>query len=122
MDGGSGVFESVTASPSPTVVTVSAPVLTASAIANIICSVLAVVFLSVLLCYMVHSYNRDHNRTRIRTALANNKLIDQQNAAAKARAEERTQAEPTRSETVGNTSTASTTNEPQDYLSQPQII
>lgn len=65
------------------------PVLTPSAIANIICSVLAILLLTSLLCYLTHTFNNVERKTRIRTALEANRRIDQQIAAAKARAEQR---------------------------------
>jgi len=76
--------------PGPTSTIPSAPILSPSAIANIISSVLAVVFLTAILCYLVRSYNKNEQKIRIRTSLENNKRIDEQLAAAKARAEQRT--------------------------------
>ncbi len=69
--------------------TESAPILSPSAIANIISSVLAVVFLTLLLCYLMRTFNDTGRTTRIRTTLDNNRKIDQQIAAAKTRAEQR---------------------------------
>ena len=65
------------------------PVLSASAIANIICSGLAIIFLSAILCYLVHSFNVNERKMRLRTTKENNRRIDRQIAAAKARAEQR---------------------------------
>jgi len=67
------------------------PVLSGDAIANIVCSFAAVVFLTSVLCYISYTFNKKERKTRIRTTLANNKLIDQQIAAARARAEVKAQ-------------------------------
>lgn len=83
MEEGSGGFNQST-TPVP------APILSPSAIANIISAVLAVVFLTVVLCYLMRSFNQGERKTRIKTALDNNRRIDEQIAAAKARAEQRT--------------------------------
>ncbi len=50
----------------------------------------AIILLTSLLCYTSYTFSRRERRTRTKTALANNKLIDQQIAAAKANAEQRT--------------------------------
>ena len=65
------------------------PIITGDAIANIVCSVSAIILLTSLLCYTSYTFSRRERRTRTKTALANNKLIDQQIAAAKANAEQR---------------------------------
>lgn len=65
------------------------PILSASAIANIICSVLAIIFLTVILCYLVQSFNKTERETRLMTTKENNRRIDRQIAAAKARTEQR---------------------------------
>ena len=80
---GSGFNESTT-----TMSAMSSPVLSASAIANILCSVGAVVFLTVILCYLMRSFSENERKTRIKTTQENNRRIDDQIAAAKARAEQ----------------------------------
>lgn len=71
--------------------TMREPILSPTAIANIICSVLAVIFLTAVLCYLMRSFSTKERKTRIRTSLENNRRIDEQIAAAKARAEQRVQ-------------------------------
>lgn len=80
---GSGFNESTT----PIVPAESSPILSASAIANILCSVGAVVFLTVILCYLTRTFSEDERKTRIKNSQENNRRIDEQIAAAKARAE-----------------------------------
>ena len=63
------------------------PILTASAIANIICGALAIAFLTGYLCFLMYSFNQSEHKSRVRTALENNRRIDAQIAKAKARAE-----------------------------------
>jgi hypothetical protein len=82
---GSGFNQSTTTTPE-----MSSPILSPSAIANIISAVLAVTFLTIVLCYLMRSFNQNERTTRIRTTLDNNKRIDEQIAAAKARAEQQT--------------------------------
>ena len=67
------------------------PVLSGDAIANIVCSVAAIIFLTSVLCYISYTFSKKERKTRIRTTLANNKLIDQQIAAARARADVKAQ-------------------------------
>lgn len=83
---GSGLINQSTTATIPTM---SAPILSPSAIANIICSVLAIVFLTIVLCYLMRSFNQGERKTRIKTSLENNRRIDEQIAVAKARAEHR---------------------------------
>lgn len=71
-----------------TTTTPAAPILSPSAIANIICGVLALAVLTVALCYLMRSFNRDERKMRVRTSLENNRRIDAQVAAAKTRAEQ----------------------------------
>ena len=68
------------------------PVLSATAIANITCSGLAIIILTSVLCYTFLNFSKTEHRTRVRTALANNKIIDKQLAAAAiAKTEQRNQ-------------------------------
>lgn len=62
------------------------PILSGSAIANIICGVLAIAFLTGYLCYLMYSFSKNERKSRVRTALQNNRQIDEQIARAKARA------------------------------------
>ena len=63
----------------------SEPILTANAIANIVLSGLAIIFLSSVLCYLMATFNQVEHRTRVRTSLERNKQIDRQIAATRAR-------------------------------------
>lgn len=81
MDEGSGNGSNSTMAPPTT------PILSPSAIANIISSVVAVVFLTSVLCYLLRSFNQNQHQSRVRTALENNRLIDEQLAKSKALAE-----------------------------------
>ena len=78
-------------SPSPSEMTPRPPVLSANAIANIVCTAAALIFLTCVLCYITRTFNTQIHKTRVKTALANNRLIEQQIAAAKARAEQKSQ-------------------------------
>ena len=71
--------------------TTPSDILSVNAIINILASVVAVVFLTGFLCYTMHTFNRNEHKNRIRTALENNRLIDQQIAASKARAASKNQ-------------------------------
>lgn len=64
------------------------PILSASAIANIICSVLAIILLTAVLCYLMRTFNKTERDTRLMTTRENNRRIDRQVAAAKARVEQ----------------------------------
>ena len=79
------LFPTPSQSPEPSL---REPVLTGDAIANIVCSGVAIIFLTGLLCYTSYTFSKKERKTRTRTALENNKLIDKQIAAAKARAEQ----------------------------------
>lgn len=61
------------------------PILTADAIANIVLSGVAVIFITVILCYLMITFNQVEHRTRVRTALQRNKQIDRQISAARVR-------------------------------------
>ena len=65
------------------------PILTADAITNIVVSVLAVILLTGLLCYLMITFNQVEHRTRVRTALERNKQIDRQIAASRARQQQK---------------------------------
>lgn len=65
------------------------PILSPSAIANIVCSFAAIVFLSTLLCYITHSFNKNQHKNRIRTTRENNRLIDRQISEARAKQEQK---------------------------------
>ncbi len=76
-----------TSSPPPTTPPPpSGPILSGSAIANIICGVLAVSFLTGYLCYLMYTFSKTERKSRVKTALENNRRIDEQIARAKARA------------------------------------
>lgn len=85
---GSGGGDNMTNSTTPTM---REPILSPTAIANIICSVLAVVFLTAVLCFLMRSFTANERKTRIKTSQENNRRIDEQIAAAKARAAKRVQ-------------------------------
>lgn len=61
------------------------PILTADAIANIVLSAAAVIFITAILCYLMITFNQVEHRTRVRTALQRNKQIDRQISAARVR-------------------------------------
>ena len=82
-DGGSGSTENVSNSTSSPP---AEPILSGGAIANIICGILAVTFLTCYLCFLMYSFNKNEHKSRVRTALENNRRIDEQIAKAKARA------------------------------------
>ena len=103
MEGSGG--DNMTTSTTPTM---REPILSPTAIANIICSVLAVVFLTAVLCFLMRSFNANERKTSIRTSRENNRRIDEQIAAAKARAEKRTQ--------------QSTSSQVQDNLKEPSEV
>lgn len=65
------------------------PILTTDAIVNIVASVLAVIFLTTVLCYLMITFNQAEHRTRVRTALERNKQIDRQIAASRARQQQK---------------------------------
>ena len=67
------------------------PILTANAIANIVLSGVAVIFLTAVLCYLMVTFNQVEHRTRVRTALQRNKQIDRQMAATRARQQQQQQ-------------------------------
>ena len=79
--------ETTTFSPTTetTTTTMPAPILTPNAIANIVLSGVAVIFLTAVLCYLMATFNQVEHRTRVRTSLQRNKLIDRQIAASRAR-------------------------------------
>lgn len=85
---GSGMNDSNSTHP-PSGPPADEPVLSASAIANIICSGLAVIFLTAVLCVLLRSFNKGERKARLQTTLENNRRIDRQIAAAKARAAQR---------------------------------
>lgn len=100
---GSGLLDNMTNSTSsttslPTNATTtesSSPVLSGSAIANIICGALAIIFLTSYLCYLMYTFNQQEHKSRVRTALENNRRIDEQIARAKARAAARQRSQET---------------------------
>ena len=61
------------------------PILTADAIANIVLSGVAVIFITAILCYLMITFNQVEHRTRVRTALQRNKQIDRQISVARVR-------------------------------------
>ncbi len=61
------------------------PILTPDAIANIVLSGVAIIFLTAVLCYLMITFNQVEHRMRVRTALQRNKQIDRQIAATRAR-------------------------------------
>ncbi len=61
------------------------PILTSDAIANIVISGVAVIFITAVLCYLMITFNQVEHRTRVRTALQRNKQIDRQISAARVR-------------------------------------
>lgn len=67
------------------------PILTPDAIANIVLSGVAIIFLTAVLCYLMITFNQVEHRTRVRTALQRNKQIDRQIAAARARQQQQQQ-------------------------------
>ena len=87
--------ETTTTTFSPTTETTTmappTPILTPHAIANIVSSGVAVIFLTVVLCYLMITFNQVEHRTRVRTALQRNKQIDRQIAAARARQQQQQQ-------------------------------
>lgn len=115
-----------TTPPTTTVGSGPGPVLSASAIVNIIFSVLAIVFLTVTLCYLMHSFNKGERNNRIRTALQNNRQIEEQIATAKARADQQASLLQTQKKNQSNTSVdspelASTNTECRTQISNIQL-
>lgn len=92
-------YLSPTPTPTPSTSTTEAPrsepLLSGNAIANIICSALALIFLTGVLCYTSYSFSKHERHIRVKTALENNKLIDKQLAAAKAKVDHRNQSSAT---------------------------
>lgn len=79
---------STTTDPATTTDTPPTPILTPDAIANIILSGVAVVFLTTVLCYLMATFNQVEHSTRVKTALQRNQQIDRQIAAARAHQKE----------------------------------
>lgn len=121
LEEGSGFNQTTTTMPA-----MSSPILSPSAIANIICSVLAVVFITTILCYLMRSFSENERKTRIKTSLENNRRIDEQIAAAKARAEQQRTTEktsliqgPGRETCTASLEVVAVT---QDFESQPLVV
>lgn len=65
--------------------TITTPVLTPDAIANIVTTVLAIVFLTCIVCYLIMCYEKKERKDRVRLALEKNRAIEKQMVASKAR-------------------------------------
>ena len=76
---------STTTDPVTTTGAPPTPSLTPDAIANIVLSGVAIVFLTTVLCYLMATFNQMEHRTRVKTALQRNQQIDRQIAAARTR-------------------------------------
>lgn len=65
--------------------TITTPVLTPDAIANITTTVLAIILLTSIVCYLLMCYEKKERMDRVRLALEKNRAIEKQMVAAKAR-------------------------------------
>lgn len=65
--------------------TITTPILSGEAIANITMTVLAIILLSSLVCYLVMCYEKKERMDRVRLALEKNRAIEKQMVASKAR-------------------------------------
>ena len=61
------------------------PVLTPDAIANITTTVVAIILLTSIVCYLLMCYEKKERMDRVRLALEKNRAIEKQMAASKAR-------------------------------------
>ena len=65
--------------------TITTPVLTPDAIANITTTVLAIILLTSIVCYLLMCYEKKERMDRVRLALEKNRAIEKQMVASKAR-------------------------------------
>lgn len=65
--------------------TVTTPVLTADAIANITTTVVAIMILTSIVCYLLMCFEKRERMDRVRLALEKNRAIEKQMVASKAR-------------------------------------